>query len=81
MAAPWILMGRRQLASLLFSLLAVTAAEAKPNIAVTPEKSSGMSLIPGGDVTLPFDEQELPSHEQLIQNTPPQGTMKARMDN
>ena len=25
-------------------------------------------------------EQELPSHEQLIQHTPNQGTMKARMD-
>ena len=32
-------------------------------------------------VDLNFDEQELPSHEQLIQNTPPQGTIKARMDN
>lgn len=32
------------------------------------------------DLNSGFEEQELPSQEQLIQHTPNQGTLKARMD-
>ncbi len=32
------------------------------------------------DLGMGAGDRELPSQEQLIQHTPPQGTMKARMD-